>query len=382
MSKAAAKPAAKPVAKAAAKPAKATAKAEKPAAKAAKVTAKPEKPAKVAAKAKTEAKAAKPAKVEAKAEAKATKVAAKPAKPEPAKPEAKPAKAASAAKPAAKPEAKPEPAAKPSAPAKAAAKPAARPAAPASKPALPAKPAARKPARSADDDDDLDLDDDDDVREAPTLSSRNVIDPADVIRLEPEAPPAPRKKSVLEVAEEDEDFEEDPPLPTADDVHGLLDRLKKAAQYGGDALEDLPRLIEQLEQIDDPAVMPRLLGLLEDNDPYGIYWNVLYVLEKFDDAYLKALLGSIEALHARAPQWAYTCIIRILNTRGDEDDCTAAFERLLNDGSAETRTLVLKVLRELSADPDTDQDQKQNIARTITAIGGSAGGDAPPASAD
>jgi len=375
VSKAAAKPAAKPVAKAAAKPAKAVAKAEKPAAKAAKVAAKPEKPAKVAAKAKTEAKAAKPAKVEAKAEAKATKVAAKPAKPEP-----KPAKAA--AKPAAKPEAKPEPAAKPSAPAKAAAKPAARPAAPASKPALPAKPAARKPARSADDDDDLDLDDDDDVREAPTLSSRNVIDPADVIRLEPEAPPAPRKKSVLEVAEEDEDFEEDPPLPTADDVHGLLDRLKKAAQYGGDALEDLPRLIEQLEQIDDPAVMPRLLGLLEDNDPYGIYWNVLYVLEKFDDAYLKALLGSIEALHARAPQWAYTCIIRILNTRGDEDDCTAAFERLLNDGSAETRTLVLKVLRELSADPDTDQDQKQNIARTITAIGGSVGGDAPPASAD
>ena len=200
--------------------------------------------------------------------------------------------------------------------------------------------------------------------------------------LEPEVPSSPRRKSVLEVAEEDEDFEEDPPLPTADDVHGLLDRLKKAAQYGGDALEDLPRLIEQLEQIDDPAVMPRLLGLLEDNDPYGIYWNVLYVLEKFDDAYLKALLGSIEALHARAPQWAYTCIIRILNTRGDEDDCTAAFERLLNDGSAETRTLVLKVLRELSADPDTDQDQKQNIARTITAIGGSVGGDAPPASAD
>lgn len=204
------------------------------------------------------------------------------------------------------------------------------------------------------------------------MSSRNVIDPADVIRFEPEAPPAPRKKSVLEVAEEDEDFEEDPPLPTADDVHGLLDRLRKAAQYGGDALEDLPRLIEQLEQIDDPAVMPRLLGLLEDNDPYGIYWNVLYVLEKFDDSYLKALLGSIEALHARAPQWAYTCVIRILNTRGDEDDCTAAFERLVNDGSAETRTLVLKVLRELSADPDTDQDQKQNIARTITAIGGDA----------
>jgi hypothetical protein len=243
--------------------------------------------------------------------------------------------------------------------------------------APPAKPAPRKAARPASEDDDLE-DDNDEPREVASQPTRHAIDMADVIRLEPEAPPPPRKKSVLEVAEEDEDFEEDPPLPTADDIHGLLDRLRKAAQFGGEALEDLPRLIEQLEQIDDPAVMPRLLGLLEDNDPYGIYWNVLYVLEKFDDAYLRALLGSIEALYERAPQWTYTCIIRILNTRGDEDDCTAAFERLVNESGQETRTLVLKVLRELSADPETDTEQKQNIARTISAIGG----DAAPTPAD
>nr|WP_293262779.1 hypothetical protein [Nannocystis sp.] len=373
------KPATKPAGNPAGKAAKPAAKPEKPATKVSKAVAAPEKPAKAVAKSRTAAAKPEPAPA---VVAKPAKVAAKAvAKPE-AKPDAKPAKPAGKPEPeaAAKPVAAKPVAAKPVAAKPAAAKPVARPAAPA-KPA--AKPAARKPTRSADDDDDDNtLDDDADVREAPTMSSRNVIDPADVIRFEPEAPPAPRKKSVLEVAEEDEDFEEDPPLPTADDVHGLLDRLRKAAQFGGDALEDLPRLIEQLEQIDDPAVMPRLLGLLEDNDPYGIYWNVLYVLEKFDDSYLKALLGSIEALHARAPQWAYTCVIRILNTRGDEDDCTAAFERLVNDGSAETRALVLKVLRELSADPDTDQDQKQNIARTITAIGGSVGGDAPPASAD
>lgn len=185
-------------------------------------------------------------------------------------------------------------------------------------------------------------------------------------------PSSPRRKSVLEVAEEDDEFDSEPPLPTVDDIHGLLDRLRKVAQFGGDALEELPRLIEQLEQLDDPAVMPRLLGLLEDNDPYGIYWNVLYVLEKFDDAYLRALLDGIEALYARAPQWAYTCVIRILNTRGDEDDCTAAFERLVNDSPQTTRTLVLQILRELAADPDTDADQKQNIARTITAVGGAA----------
>lgn len=188
--------------------------------------------------------------------------------------------------------------------------------------------------------------------------------------LEPEVPSSPRRKSVLEVAEEDDDFESEPPMPTADNIDGLLDRLRKVAQFGGDALEELPRLIEQLEQIDDPAVMPRLLGLLEDNDPYGIYWNVLYVLEKFDDAYLRALLDGVEALYARAPQWAYTCVIRILNTRGDEDDCTAAFEKLVQASSPTTRALTVQILRELSADPDTDADQKSNIARTLTAVGG------------
>jgi len=188
--------------------------------------------------------------------------------------------------------------------------------------------------------------------------------------LEPEVPSSPRRKSVLEVAEEDDDFDAEPPMPTADNIDGLLDRLRKVAQFGGDALEELPRLIEQLEQIDDPAVMPRLLGLLEDNDPYGIYWNVLYVLEKFDDAYLRALLDGVEALYARAPQWTYTCVIRILNTRGDEDDCTAAFERMVQ--ASPSRALVVQILRELANDADTDAEQKANIARTITAVGGAA----------
>jgi len=355
-SKTAAKPASKTVSKTVSKPAsKAPA---KPVAKApAKATSKAP-----ATKAAAPATASRASKVVAKAEPKVAKVAAKAEPKAAAKVEPKAAakvESKATAKPAAtqKPVAATRPEKPPEKPAAVAARPVAK---------APVKAPVRKPAKPADDD----SDDDGDFREAPTQASRNTIDMADVIRYEPEAPPAPRKKSVLEVAEEDEDFEEDPPLPTADDIHGLLDRLRKAAQYGGDALEDLPRLIEQLEQIDDPNVMPRLLGLLEDNDPYGIYWNVLYVLEKFDDAYLKALLGSIEALHARAPDWAYTCIIRILNTRGDEDDCTAAFERLVNDGGAETRALVLKVLRELSADTDTDHEQKQNIARTVTAIGG------------
>ena len=123
--------------------------------------------------------------------------------------------------------------------------------------------------------------------------------------------------------------------------------------------------------------MPRLLSLLEDNDPYGIYWNVLYVLEKFDDAYLRVLLDGIEALYERAPEWAYTTIIRILNTRGDEDDCTAAFERLVNASSPTTRTLTVQILRELANDVDTDADQKANIARTLTAVGGNTPAAAP-----
>lgn len=309
-------------------------------------------------------------KVAAKAAAKpATKAVSKPAaKKVAAKAEAK-QKPEAKAKPEAKPEAKKPEAKKPEARKPEAKKPEAKPSA--RKPEARAKPSKPAPAPAPEiDDDDL----------TPVLSSNRTAAPAPELpqdladvaasQAQPELPATPRKKSVLEVAEEDDDFDAEPPLPTADDVHGLLDRLRKVAQFGGDALEELPRLIEQLEQIDDPAVMPRLLALLEDNDPYGIYWNVLYVLEKFDDAYLRALLGGVEALYARAPQWAYTCVIRILNTRGDEDDCTAAFERLVHESPESTRTLVLQILRELANDPDTDADQKQNIARTITAIGG------------
>ena len=54
----------------------------------------------------------------------------------------------------------------------------------------------------------------------------------------------------------------------------------------------------------------------------------------------------------------------------NEDDCTATFEQLINAGPADTRTLMLQILRELSEHPETDADQRQNIARTITAIGG------------
>lgn len=187
----------------------------------------------------------------------------------------------------------------------------------------------------------------------------------------PPPPPVERKKSVLEIAEEDEEFDDEPPMPTLENLDALLDRIHRLAQDASESeiREELAPLVEQLEQIEDPAALPRLLDLLEDNDPHDVYWNVLFVLEKFD-AYLRVLLDGLQALHHRAPEWAYTCVIRILNTRGAEDDCTAAFEQLINAGPADTRALMLQILRELSEHPETDEDQRQNIARTITAIGG------------
>ncbi len=370
-----AKPAAKKATKATT--AKATAKATSKAStkKVAKATTAKATAKKATAKKVTKATAATPAKKAAKAAAKPVAKVTKAAK----APAAKPVKAAKpvatkAAKPAvtkAVTKAVPKAAAKP-----AAAKPAKPPAAPkpakpvAAKPAKPAKPAA--PKSTVHEDNELDI-----VHTEPEVIEHNAIDVADVVRAESSTAAAPRKKSVLEVAEEDEEFEDEAPLPTVGDLDGLLGRLRQVAEHGGENLDDLPRLLEQLEQLDNPSVMPTLLGLLEDNDPYEIYWNVLYVLERFDDAYLQALLDGVEALYARAPQWAYTCIIRILNTRGDEDDCTAAFERLVNESSSDTQVLVTKILRELSADPDTDADQKQNIARTISAIGGNASAEAP-----
>ncbi|MBK8260596.1 MAG: hypothetical protein IPK80_04575 [Nannocystis sp.] len=207
-----------------------------------------------------------------------------------------------------------------------------------------AKPAAKKPMKRPGAPSPLDL------------GGTSRIPPAD-------RPKPPRPKSpILEALEEDytEPAIDAPAALSADSARSVIDRIRQAAHFGDDSLDELPRLLAQIEGVKDPAILPELLNLFEDNDPYGIYWNILYVLENFpDEHYLGSLLAALPALYARAPVWAITCLLRVLNTRGDPDDCTLTFERIVKDASPDLLELVVEILRTMLSDPDEDLDDAQ-----------------------
>ncbi|MEZ4430319.1 MAG: hypothetical protein R3A51_21780 [Nannocystaceae bacterium] len=139
--------------------------------------------------------------------------------------------------------------------------------------------------------------------------------------------------------------------PPSANAEATLERLHVLAQLGGDALEsELPVLARELDEIRDPQQIPRLFALLEDHDPYGLYWHLLYVLERFDE-YVAGLVDALPSLHARAPVWAATCLIRIINTRGEPDDCTGELNQLLAAAPAETQALARAVLDGSSTTP-------------------------------
>src|SRR5688500_5145420 len=92
--------------------------------------------------------------------------------------------------------------------------------------------------------------------------------------------------------------------------------------------EVLDALIDRLRAHADASILPAIFGLLDDDDASGLLWPVFYVAEDQGDAYLSALLNALPHLSERAPGWAEIAVLRILNTRGEPEDCTASFDAL------------------------------------------------------
>src|SRR5690606_24576648 len=105
-------------------------------------------------------------------------------------------------------------------------------------------------------------------------------------------------------------------------------------------------------------------------DPLGILWSIFYVAENMDDAYLEGLLDALPGLWERAPGWAETAILRILNTRDEPEDCTAQFEALAKQQPSSTRELLREIL-EGPLDNDDESlatDQRDSIRSTLAAV--------------
>ncbi len=105
----------------------------------------------------------------------------------------------------------------------------------------------------------------------------------------------------------------------------VLARIVLFARSEEDLGEEMPRLIERLEQTADASLVPAMIGALDDDDPHGALWSVFYLLESFDDDYLAGLIAALPELADRSPRWAETAVLRIVNTHGEPEDCTDAF---------------------------------------------------------
>jgi hypothetical protein len=161
------------------------------------------------------------------------------------------------------------------------------------------------------------------------------------------------------------------PSAAAGDAARALEDLAFYVRTGEDPGEALPDLLERLHANADASLLPAMFGLLDDQDTSGLLWPVFYVAEEQGDAYLQALVAALPHLQERAPGWAEIAVLRILNTRGEPEDCTASFDRAATKASAGAKTALQRLLTRMlgdTAEPLT-ADQRASVKATAKAIG-------------
>lgn len=115
---------------------------------------------------------------------------------------------------------------------------------------------------------------------------------------------------------------------TRDAIATLLGKLSHFLRFRDDDEDTVRAWLEQLEVEATADDLPDLLAMLDDEDTTGALWGVLYIAENLGEAYLEALVDALPKLWSRAPNWAITATLRIVNTFGEPDDCVPEFVAL------------------------------------------------------
>ncbi len=147
----------------------------------------------------------------------------------------------------------------------------------------------------------------------------------------------------------------------------LLARVALLARADEDIGDDIAPLIARLQDIATKDQIPAMFGVLDDDDPSGALWSVFYLLEGFDDDYLAGLLDALPALAERAPRWAETALLRIVNTRGEPEDCVATFIALGRHRGAAARKRLAKLLVNIARKADGLSPAQSRLLAEISA---------------
>lgn len=184
-------------------------------------------------------------------------------------------------------------------------------------------------------------------------------------RAETEARNAERKAKLAEP----EPIEPEPePEPIDSRDVALIDEIAELlSQF--EAIRDRSRdLRRALRNLAHPAAAPLVLALFDrDGDPFQLRTHLLVALERMpEDAYFAALLDAMPRLSEQAPEWAFSALMRLLNTREHADDSAFRFEAAARQAPASIREAVAELL--LENVEDLPEDQATMVVQVITAL--------------
>jgi hypothetical protein len=130
------------------------------------------------------------------------------------------------------------------------------------------------------------------------------------------------------------------------------------------------QLRKSLRDLDDPAAAPSIMALFRaDGDPFSLRSHLLLALERMAErVYFAAFLDAIPRLYDEAPQWAFSAMLRLLNTRGSADDSAVRFESAVLAAGGEIPGYVIDLLIEGAV--DLPPEITKVVAQAITNLGG------------
>ncbi|MFV8752440.1 hypothetical protein ACNOYE_17985 [Nannocystaceae bacterium ST9] len=189
-------------------------------------------------------------------------------------------------------------------------------------------------------------------RKAKLERSEPEVDGEPDIDLEPESEP-PQPEPVAPLSARD--------AALIDEIGGLLEQFETIRARASE-------LRRALRNLDHPGAAPGVLALFDrDGDPFQLRTHLLLALERMpEDAYFAALLDAMPQMVEQAPEWAFSAMMRLLNTREHPDDSAFRFEAAARQASAQVREAVAELLLEqVEALPE---DQAAMVVQTITGL--------------
>jgi Meckel syndrome type 1 protein len=195
------------------------------------------------------------------------------------------------------------------------------------------------------------------------------VGPADVEPIDVE--PAELEPAELEPAEPD--LEPDPgpargPISPAD--LALIEEIAELLADYEDARARARELRRSLRSLDHPEAAARVLALFErDGDPFQLRTHLLVALERMpEQAYFAALLDAMPRLVEEAPEWAFSALMRLLNSRNHPRDSGYVFEEYARLASPRVREAVAELL--LERVEELPEDQASMVVQTIAVLTG------------